>query len=110
MTSWGLIGDDAVAPLSREGGLLQLHGLLLGIYPLGFKISLFVPRLILLVFYSSDDHIYHGVEVRIDSSSNESPQLEVKATKKSIMLLFIIIHLIGSIAGQLHELMQVLCH
>jgi hypothetical protein len=110
MTLKNLIGDLVVAPLSKQGGLLQLHSLLLGICPLGFKFSLSVPRLILLVPCNSDSPVYHCVEVRIDSSSNESPQLGVKATKKSILLLLIVIHLVRSIAGQLYELMQVFCH
>jgi hypothetical protein len=105
MTLWEPEKRPCCAPLSRKGRLLQLHGLLLGICPLDFKFHISVPRLILLIPCHSDGPVYHGVEVRIDSNSDKSPQLRVKATKKSILLLFIIIHLIKSIAGQLHELM-----
>jgi hypothetical protein len=76
-----------------------------GDMPSWLQISSFRPASHPACSCNSDGPVYHGVEVRIDSSSNESPQLKVKATKKSIMLLFIIIHLIGSIAGQFCELM-----
>jgi hypothetical protein len=89
--------------------MLQLQRLLLRICLLCFKFSLLVPHFILLVLCNGDGLAYHSVEVRVNSDSNHSPQLRVKATEEGILLL-ISVNLIRSIARQLRELVQVLHH
>jgi hypothetical protein len=51
--------------------LLQLHGLLLRLCLLSFELPLLVPHLNLLVHYDGDGLLHHGVEVRVDPSSNQ---------------------------------------
>jgi hypothetical protein len=63
-----------------------------------------------LVLRGGDGLIHHSVEVGVDSGSNQSPQLGVKATEKRILLHLFDIHLIRAIARHLRELVQVLHH
>jgi hypothetical protein len=77
-----LIRDLVIAPLARESGLLQLHGLLLRICLLGFELSLSVPHLVLPILRGGDGPVHHGVEVGVDLNSNHGPQLRVKTTEK----------------------------
>jgi hypothetical protein len=78
--------------------LLQLQSLLLLVHLRSFKLSLLVPHFILLVLCSGDGLIYHSVEVEVNSGSNHSPQLGVKTTEEGILLLFISVDHIRSIA------------
>jgi hypothetical protein len=96
--SRSLVRDLVVALLARESGLLQLHGLLLRICLLSFKLSLLVPHLILLVLRGGDGPVHHGVEVGVNPSSNQGSQLRVKTTEKRILLLLVSVNLIWSIA------------
>jgi hypothetical protein len=99
-----LIRDLVIAPLARESGLLQLHGLLLRICLLGFELSLSVPHLVLPILRGGDGPVHHGVEVGVDLNSNHGPQLRVKTTEKRILFLLIGVDLIRSIARQLRGL------
>jgi hypothetical protein len=108
--SRSLVRDLDVALLAGESGLLQLHGLLLRICLLSFKLSLLVPHLVLLDLRGGDGPVHHGVKVGVNPSSNQGSQLRVKTTKKRILLILIGVNLIRSIARQLRELVQVLHH
>ena len=52
--------------------------------------------------------VHQSVEVRVDLRGKQGPEFWVQSLLEHVLLLFIIVHFLWCISGQLHELVGVL--
>src|SRR6185503_2296234 len=84
--------------------LLQLLGFL------AFKPTFALTEFCLPTSLSGDNPVDHSIKIIVGGDFNQGPDFRVKPTKKSFLLLLVIIDIFWCITRQLCELMKILCH
>jgi len=77
---------------------------------LAFKPTFALTEFCLSISLSGDSPVDHSIKITVGGDFNQGPDFRVKPTKKSFLLLLVIIDIFWCITRQLCELMKILYH